>query len=300
MRIEADLLAQLRAAQRSAGVSALSEPNGEANGVMTLRDGVTTINPLTLEGLVRKLEIDQNKLLVLLMLPMPILLELLRLMDKEQLLNGLMLFQKEILLKLILRLPKHYLLAMLMYLIDLEDLIGMMPTREHMAILRDDRLNERELLRFMENLPLKDLQFLLERLTGRSMTHLNKEQAMEKLGGYKKRQLMVVLPKLSGDSLGSLVLHVLKDRQELMMNISDAFIAQHMSRISKPQLIEAFNVLPQELIIERFMSQLPQEALAIVAAQLQTDVIINFLAQRHPEWLDRLAAQVDVLLAQAA
>ncbi len=216
---------------------------------------------LNLHDIVKLLQVGSNKLRILKLLRRADWINLLHLMPKELLINALRLFSKSKLMRLIMMLPKRLLIKMLLRIFKLEDLMKKMPTVELMRILRSGKLNNRELVKGLQKMDPAFVMLLLQRIYGDyDYSHLKQYDMMRIFMHTNKERLMEAFKTLPFKVLTPFVTEFVKRDPELLMNISDAFIFKLLDRMSKPTLLQACTVLPNDILI-KFLTQLPNQLL---------------------------------------
>jgi Mg/Co/Ni transporter MgtE len=242
--------------------------------------------------IIKALEVDKNKFLILRLLPRMELFDLIYLLDKEQLLFGLMFLPRERLLQLIIHLPKQLLIRMLLYMLPLKDLIKLMPSRELFNILRSRKLTTRDLIRGLRTLPEKFLRFIMMKMTLKDTPHLSQDELAAMFNNFHKRQLLDGMRMLPFKALMPLVHFLVEQDPELLMNLSRAFIFKVMDMMPKAALVDACRVLPDDILIE-FLDQLPDHFLAQVAEQVDDTMFEQYLMSEQRNLLLYLASGQD-------
>ncbi len=240
----------------------------------------------------RLLELSKpdNKFMVLRLLDYTDLIEVLRLLDKEMLVFSLRFFSKEKLMRLMAHLPKELLIKMLLSVMRIEDLVEKMPTAELFRILRSFRLPTRELVKGFYHMPARFLNFLLYKVSGQDMSHLTHDEKMRVLMNTKKRQLLQAMKFLPWKALIPLVNFFAQRDPILLMHMSDRFIFKQFDAMQKSQIMQTFYALPENMIIELFLANLPTQHLVMAAAQVDPSVLQAYLLSEQPNLLAQLAA----------
>lgn len=297
----AQLMRQLNKQEGTSGVDSLTgAPLSQAGGVQGVggatantRKPPVGLNPeITLElyEIIKLLDIGQNKLTILRLLRRSDWIKLLYLLPKELLINGLRLFSKEKLLRLIMSLPKEFLIKMMLFLFTIDELIAKMPTSELMRILRSPKLNNRALVRGLQQMNMEFIYLLLYRIYGDSNYAAMKPCDLWQLFMHtNKSRMMEAFKTLSFKALTPFATRFVKEDPELLMLISDEFIFKIFDRMTKPTLMTACIILPEDLLI-KMLTQLPDNFLVQVAAQIDDKAFIEYLIFSQPQFLQSLAA----------
>lgn len=254
------------------------------------RTGQTPLSALDLKSLIKLLNVSSQKLRILRMLRRGNWIELLRLLPKKMLLNALRLFNKSKLLKLILNLPKPLLIKMLLRIYKLEELIKKMPTAELLRILRNKRLNSRELAKGILALEPKFILMLLQKIYGAHDYSLLKPYDIMRIFMHTpKERIMEAFKTMPFKALQQLVTGFIKKDPILLLGMSDAFIFKLLAPCPKPILLDGCQVLPAEILI-KMLTQLPDQFLMLAAAQIDDKSFEAYLLSKHGDLLRKLAA----------
>jgi hypothetical protein len=251
------------------------------------------INPasnLDLKSLVKLLKVSSQKLRILRMLRRGNWMELLRLMPKELLVNALRLFNKEKLVRLLMNLPKPLLIQMLLKIFKLENLILKMPTVELLRILRNKRLDNRELAKGILTMEPRFILQLLQKLYGdHNYSQLKPYDLMRIFMHTPKERLMEAFKTMPFKALQPLVTGFVKKDPTLLMSMSDGFIFKLLDRCPKPTIIEGCMVLPEKMLI-KMLSQLPDQLLMLASAQVDDKTFEEYLIGKQGALLRSMAA----------
>ncbi|MBX2859743.1 MAG: hypothetical protein KTR14_00790 [Vampirovibrio sp.] len=294
--IESELLVHL-AAQNTTyidemGLNGKVQPSSLEDNSGTRKLDENRWRGLDLYEVVKGLQVSDNKLMILSALKRSDWIQILHLLDKDQLLNGLRFFSKEKLLRLMTLLPKRLLIKMLLHLFPMEYLIAKMPTEELFNILRDGRLTEREMVKGFRKMPMKFLHFILNKITNAQVSHLKQAELLDIFMKLKKRMILNGMRMLPYKALTPFVLFHTQNNPDLLVNMSQKFMFDLFSRITKPTLIDAFQVVDNDIII-KFLSQLPDNLLIQAAAQVDDKVFEQYLLYEQPQLLAYLAGALE-------
>lgn len=243
-----------------------------------------------LHTVMKMLDLSSNKLLVLRLLQRGDLLAIIRLLGKELMINGLRLFSKEKLMRLMTVLPKNMLIKMLLVHLPIEYLISKLPPHELFAILRSNKLTERDLLKGFINMPMAHLQFILGKILNENVSHLKHSEMMAMFMQLKKRQILEGMRFLPFDALIPFVTQLVQRQPELLENISKAFMFKIFDQMPKPTLLQAFVALPEDVIMKFFIGQMEDKMLVLVAGQLDDKTLEQYLLSQHAGLIAQLAS----------
>lgn len=229
-----------------------------------------------------------TKIMILSLLRRWDLIELLYMMDKDQLINGLRFFDKRKILRLMTALPKKLLIKMLRHLFSIDELVGKMPTQELFNILRSEKLPNRELMKGFQYMDMRFLHLLIYKITGQEVSGLRQDEIMDILFKTRKHLIIEGLKFLPFKALTPFVTRLVKNNPELLEDMSMQFMFKLFEHMSKPTLLQSFQVLPEDVIIERFLSQLPDQFLVLTVAQIDPSILQGYLLSKHSDLLQSL------------
>lgn len=276
----------------SGGITGLApvSPAGKALGTWLTTGSVDEPDSLVLSDIIKLLELGKNKLAVLRLLRRSDWIQLLYLLPKELLVEGLNFFSKEKLLALVLFLPREYLIRMMLFLFSIEDLIKKIPTIELMRILRSRKLDNRALLRGFQTMDPRFLKLVFAQIYGDGdYVNMKPYELWRLVMHADKSRLMEALRTLPFKALTPFVTGFVKEDPELLGQLSDEFIFKLFDQMGKAALIDSCIVLPEEMLI-RLLLQLPDKFLVLVAAQIDDALFSDYLISQQANLLRTLAA----------
>jgi hypothetical protein len=242
--------------------------------------------------LLKHMQLSENKVLVLMLLKRGDWMQILALMDKKKLVRGLRFFPKEKLMRLMTMLPKRLIIKMLLRLMPLKDLIKQMPTREMMHIFRSKRLPVKVLVKALKN--LKDRRFLtqlLGKISGRDVKRMTDEEMIKMLGGFKKHRLLDGMRFLPFKALQPLMTGLMKSDPEILMRMTGSFIFKQFDRMSKTDMLPAFTLVENDLLM-KMLAYLPDQFLIQVVADVEDKVFEDYLMSEQTQLLSWLGNEM--------
>ncbi len=252
-------------------------------------DSGSFLNPSTI---LQRLDVAANKFSLINRLKRGDWMKLLGMLPKDLLVNGLRLFDKEQLLKLINYLPKEWLVKMLMSTTSISKLVKKMPIRELMRILKSRRVDNHTLTRGLNNLEPKYAQLVMTRIYGDQQFDQMKPYDFNKKFLYTpKRALMDEFKRLPYKALVPFVTGFIKNDPKLLMEMSEDFIAKQFEAMSKAGLIMACSILPEDKLID-MLEQLPDKMLAEVANQIDDNAFSGYMLSQQSNLLYQLSTSV--------
>ncbi|HSA06902.1 MAG TPA: hypothetical protein P5556_06960 [Candidatus Gastranaerophilales bacterium] len=259
-------------------------------------DNVNNINDLNIkenldfEQLVEdlKLNVSENRFALLLMMPSSELFQLLELLGKENLLNGLKFFTKEKIMGFIAKLPKKDLLKMLFYMFtDKKQLIENLPLKELHNFLSSDKIEKGHFMKIFELLPRQTLAIIAGHLTGKKCDKMSQKDLLKEIEPFKKYQMTNGVKKLDEKTLRGFVTTLTESFPNLYNEFSHIALFNVSAKFAKTDLIDAMTVIDNSKIMD-MLSELPDKLLALTVSQIDPEIFANVLLADHKDLLANL------------
>jgi len=246
---------------------------------------------IDLHQIVKLLNIGANKTKILKLLRRRDWMKILRLLPHDLLVNALRLFNKEKLVKMMLHLPPKFTLKLILQLFKIDELVKRMPTSQLMRILRAPQMDNRKLAKGILTMEPRFLQMLMTRIYGgnKDYTKMKPLELFKMLMQTDRSLITENLKTMPFKALQPMVAKFIKKEPELLFNLSEYFISRLMGSIPKPFLIKACAILPPEILMT-MLEQLPNPMLMMAAAQVDDHTFEDFLVSQHGDLLQMLAS----------
>ncbi len=239
--------------------------------------------------ILKLLDLSKNAPMILKLLRRPDWLRIMAQMPKETLLRGLRFFSREKLLRLVWMLPMHIQVKLLLKMFGLKHLVEKMRMPEMIHMLKSHQLPMGLLAKRLMQLDKKFLLLLMGKITGQKIEHLSKREMLPMLQRMKKGQVLEGLKFLPYKAMHPLMIHIFKKQPELLMRMSDAFLAHAYQRVTMPELLRASVVFPKGIVL-KLLEQLSDDFLVMVPAMADEGLLTEMLLSEHPDMLLSLGA----------
>jgi hypothetical protein len=235
-----------------------------------------------------KLNVAENRYALLMLIPRPELMKMLRLLGKDKLLYGLKFFSKEMIMKFIYHLPKTDILKMLFTLFtDKKQILEFFPIKELNNFMLSDKVEKGHLIKTFELMPRETLASIAGTITGEDYSHASKSDLMNKLSMFKKQKLVNGIKKLDYKSKLNLITNLTESFPNLYQEFSRIALCQVCDRFAKIDLIDSMKVLEDKKIFE-MLGVLPDKLLAVVVSQIDPEVFASLLLRDYKDLLANL------------
>lgn len=231
----------------------------------------------------------QNKLTIMKEMTSSQLEKLVPMLEEDDLIQGLQYFTQDSLLDMLKDIPKEELLKAVFQMFSESEVIEHMPERELDRLLTSFEMDKEMLLQNLKSIPEMYLQQILESVTGQEAQGNNTElvQQISQLGDLNYKNAIMNLEPTQKRQLT----FMLTNEQNKYYQIFDTEAYTHMINVerNKEQMIKSMGVIKPEYL-QGMVNELPQDLLAIVTTQIDTEKFADALINRFPELLAKFVA----------
>ncbi len=231
----------------------------------------------------------ENKLAILSAMTSSQLEKLIPKLETKDLVEGLNFFTQASLLDMLKEIPKEELLKTVFQLFSESQVIEYMPEKELDRLLTGTDMDKDKLLEALQYIPEMYLQQIIESITGEeaqggsgdlirqiaSFGDLDYKNAIINLQPTQKRQLTFILTN--------------QENKLYEKFDTDAYTHMINRERDKDETIKGMSVIKPEYL-EKMMKELPQDLLAVVITQIDTEKFADALINKFPELLAQLVA----------
>ena len=185
--------------------------------------------------------------------------------------------------------PKEELLKAVFQMFSESEVVEHMPERELDRLLTSFEMDKEMLLQNLKSIPEMYLQQILESVTGQEAQGNNTElvQQISQLGDLNYKNAIMNLEPTQKRQLT----FMLTNEHNKYYQIFDTEAYTHMINVerNKEQMIKSMGVIKPEYL-QGMVNELPQDLLAIVTTQIDTEKFADALINRFPELLAKFVA----------
>jgi len=211
-------------------------------------------------------------------------------MEEKDLLQGLYFFTEDSLMKMLEKVPPEQLVKTVFQLFSQEEVIQLMPERQLNKFLQSTDIDKNKMLQHLMSIPPEYLAQMLENVTGEAVKDLDSYDMVKQIGEMNPLQYKDALQGMQPTQKQQLVLSLAKEHTELFQLFdADAYTKIIQTQKQKPDMIKAMAVLEQEELI-KMIQELPNDLLAIVITQIDTEVFADNMMKKFPEVLAKIIA----------
>lgn len=231
----------------------------------------------------------QNKLTIMKEMTSSQLEKLVPMLEEDDLIQGLQYFTQDSLLDLLKDIPKEEMLKAVFQMFSESEVIEYMPEKELDRLLTSFEMDKEMLLQNLKSIPEMYLQQILESVTGQEAEG-NSTELVKQIGQLGDLNYKNAIMNLEPTQKRELTF-MLTNEQNKYYQIFDTEAYTHMINVerNKEQMIKSMNVIKPEYL-QRMINELPQDLLAIVTTQIDTEKFADALINRFPELLAKFVA----------
>lgn len=231
----------------------------------------------------------QNKLTIMSEMTSSQLEKLVPMLETDDLVQGLQYFTQDSLLDLLKDIPKEELLKAVFEMFSETQVIELMPEKELDKLLTSYDMDKEMLLENLKSIPEMYLQQILESVTGQEAEG-NQAQLVLQIGQLGDLDYKNAIMNLEPTQKRELTF-MLTNQENKYYEKFDTDAYTHMIAVErdKEEMIKSMSVIKPEYL-QRMINELPQDLLATVTTQIDTEKFADSLINKFPELLAKFIA----------
>ncbi len=204
-------------------------------------------------------------------------------MEKEDMLQGLFFFTEDKLLKMLEELPPEQLVKTVFQMFSQEQIVQLMPEEQLDKFLTSTDIDKNKILKHMQAIPAEYVAQVLEQITGEQMDNLDSIDLSKKFGQLNPLEYKDALRAFQPIQKQQLVLSLGKEHPEWFQLFDPHAYTNIIHREKQqPEVVKAMGVIEPEHI-QKMLKELPNDLLAIVITQIDTEKFAEILMNEFPE-----------------
>lgn len=234
----------------------------------------------------------ENKLAILQQMNEQQLKEYLPLMDKKDLLQGMYYFSQDKIMQMLQDVPPEQLVKTVFEMFSKEQIVQYLPEEQLDKFLTSTDIDKNKILKHMESIPNEYLAQMLESVTGQQIDeNSNTQDLVKQISQLNPLDFKEGLTNLQPVAKQQLTLSLGKEHEEwFQLFDADAYTNMINTYKEKPEVIKAMHVIDQENIT-KMIDELPEDLMATVITQMDTEKFAQTLMEKNPEILAQILAQ---------
>lgn len=232
----------------------------------------------------------ENKLTIMQSMTSAQLEKLVPMLETDDLVEGLQFFTQDSLMDLLKGIPMEELVKTVFQMFSERQIIEYMPEKQLDKLLTSTDMDKDMLLQNLQSIPEMYLQQILESVTGVEAQSGNARDLVNQIGQLGDLQYKNAITNLQPTQKQQLTLSLTSREPKLYEKFdSDAYTHIIARERQKDEIVKSFGVIKPEYL-QKMMTHLPQDILAVVTTQIDTDKFADALVNKFPEILAKFVA----------
>lgn len=232
----------------------------------------------------------ENKLVIMQSMTSAQLEKLVPMLETDDLVEGLQFFTQDSLMDLLKEIPKEELVKTVFQMFSEQQIIENMPDKQLDKLLTSTDMDKEMLLQNLKSIPEMYLQQILESVTGEESKESNANDLVNQIGKLGDMQYKHAIMNLQPTQKQELTLSLTSREPKLYEKFdTDAYTHIIAREREKDEIVKSFGVIKPEYL-QKMIDKLPQDILAVVTTQIDTDKFADSLINKFPEVLAKFIA----------
>ena len=232
----------------------------------------------------------ENKLVIMQSMTSAQLEKLVPMLETDDLVEGLQFFTQDSLMDLLKEIPKEELVKTVFQMFSEQQIIENMPDKQLDKLLTSTDMDKEMLLQNLKSIPEMYLQQILESVTGEESKESNANDLVNQIGQLGDMQYKHAIMNLQPTQKQELTLPLTSREPKLYEKFdTDAYTHIIAREREKDEIVKSFGVIKPEYL-QKMIDKLPQDILAVVTTQIDTDKFADSLINKFPEVLAKFIA----------
>ena len=231
----------------------------------------------------------ENKYIIIHSMASSMMEKLLPLLEHDDLIQGLNYFSMDALLEILEKLPKEELINTVFQMFSEREIIEFMPEQQLDKVLTSADMDKELLLKNLKFIPDTFLQQMIESVTGQ-VAQGSQADLINQIGQLGDLNYKAALRNLDPEQKRHLTLLLTSSDNKYYLNFdSDAYTHIIGREKQKDETVKAMGIIKDENL-QKILTKLPEDLLAIVITQIDTEKFAQFLINRTPELIAKFIA----------
>lgn len=232
----------------------------------------------------------ENKLVIMQSMTSAQLEKLVPMLETDDLVEGLQFFTQDSLMDLLKEIPKEELVKTVFQMFSEQQIIENMQDKQLDKLLTSTDMDKEMLLQNLKSIPEMYLQQILESVTGEESKESNANDLVNQIGQLGDMQYKHAIMNLQPTQKQELTLSLTSREPKLYEKFdTDAYTHIIAREREKDEIVKSFGVIKPEYL-QKMIDKLPQDILAVVTTQIDTDKFADSLINKFPEVLAKFIA----------
>ena len=231
----------------------------------------------------------QNKLVIMNSMTSAQLEKLVPMLETNDMVQGLQFFSEDGLMNLLKDIPMEELVKTVFEMFSQQQVIELMPEKQLDKLLTGIDMDKDMLLQNLKSIPEMYLQQILESVTGVAAEG-DAEELVRQISQLGDLNYKTAIMNLQPTQKQELTLSLTSREPKLYEKFdADAYTHMIQRERNKDEMVKSMGVIKPEYL-QKMMNKLPQDLLAVVATQIDTEKFADALITKFPELLAKFVA----------
>ena len=231
----------------------------------------------------------QNKLVIMNSMTSAQLEKLVPMLEINDMVQGLQFFSEDGLMNLLKDIPMEELVKTVFEMFSQQQVIELMPEKQLDKLLTGIDMDKDMLLQNLKSIPEMYLQQILESVTG-IPAEGDAEELVRQISQLGDLNYKTAIMNLQPTQKQELTLSLTSREPKLYEKFdADAYTHMIQRERNKDEMVKSMGVIKPEYL-QKMMNKLPQDLLAVVATQIDTEKFADALITKFPELLAKFVA----------
>lgn len=231
----------------------------------------------------------QNKLVIMNSMTSAQLEKLVPMLETNDMVQGLQFFSEDGLMNLLKDIPMEELVKTVFEMFSQQQVIELMPEKQLDKLLTGIDMDKDMLLQNLKSIPEMYLQQILESVTG-IPAEGDAEELVRQISQLGDLNYKTAIMNLQPTQKQELTLSLTSREPKLYEKFdADAYTHMIQRERNKDEMVKSMGVIKPEYL-QKMMDKLPQDLLAVVATQIDTEKFADALITKFPELLAKFVA----------
>ena len=206
-------------------------------------------------------------------------------LDKEDLVMGLYFFTQDKLLEMLKEVDIEELVNVVLGAFALEDIVMMFTEDDLAAFFQNEKLEKYDVIEQLKSMPPEVMIKFVEGVTGRPSEETNPMDLIKSIENLPIDKYRDFMSAIDPDVQRQLTFQLTKTKPEYLQLFENNTYINMLSTLMKPEMVKPMIALEKESIVD-MITELPDDLMSIVGAQIDTEVFAEFLLDDRLDLLE--------------
>ena len=210
---------------------------------------------------------------------------ILPMLDQEDLVMGLYFFTQDKLLEMLMEVDIEELVNVILGAFALEDVVMMFTEDDLAAFFQNEDLEKYDVIEQLKCMPPEVMIKFVEGVTGKPSDETNPMDLIKSIEALPIDKYRDFMSAIDPDVQRQLTFQLTKEKPEYLQLFENQTYVNMLSTLMKPEMVKPMIFLEKESLVN-MITELPEDLMSIVAAQVDTKAFAEFLLDDHLDLLE--------------